>query len=512
MPEKVGPYQIESHIGSGGMGEVYRAYDARLDRRVALKQIKPEAARRPQIRKRFLREARAAARLSHPTVVQVHDILHEGGSDWIVMELAEGRSLRDILRPGPLSFALTLELAVELAAGLTFAHEHGIVHRDLKSDNVVLTPTGRAKILDFGLAKDLVVDDSSVSKIGQLIGTPRCMSPEQATGQEIDHRSDLFSFGILLYEMLTGESPFSAPSPLQSVTRVCSHDPPPPGTLNPDVPEELDRLVTGLLEKDRENRPRAARVVLGELQRIAGEHLRQPGEESAGSGYTPTFLPPVGGTVPELEEREPRPWQRTPVLLSVAVLMAIGVGLAVWLGLEGAPGAAETPSRIDGELLATGLPDPATLPTAGPASPPSVAVLPFDDMGNGEHPFFADAVADEIGQRLPDLHELVVVSRWSSEDYRVGKKTPQEIGEELGVEHLLRGRVFWGSAKEEGMPTVRVEVDLVRASDGALVWYATYGRDVDDLFRAQAQISEKVLEELSVVLFEEASRSPAPGH
>ncbi len=296
---QVGPYRLEEQLGAGGMGRVFRAFDERLERWVALKQILPDVASNARARKRFLREARAAARLNHPAIVQIHDILDVDDCDWIVMELVDGDVLDDLITRGPLSADRAVALAVEIAGGLEAAHGEGIVHRDLKAKNVLVNTKGKIKILDFGLAKPIEAEeaDASVSIVGQVVGTPRAMSPEQATGAEVDHRSDLFSLGTLLYEMTTGKSPFSAPGVMATVTRVCTHRQTPAHEVNPAVPEKLSQVIDRLLEKDPQHRPQTARDVTDSL-RLLGSAVdltssspssSSPFRAPRGSGDTATY-------------------------------------------------------------------------------------------------------------------------------------------------------------------------------------------------------------------------------
>src|SRR3954471_14218544 len=200
----IGPYTLEKRLGAGGMGEVFQAYDRRLDRWVAIKLIRPEAAGSATARERFRREARAAARLSHPSIVQIHDIVESDESDAIIMELVEGEPLSRRIARGPLPVAEAVRLGREIAEGLAAAHAKGLIHRDLKPENVMITPDGRAKILDFGLAKRLEGEEASLTADQRVVGTFRAMSPEQAQGLPLDTRSDLFSFGLLLYQCLSG--------------------------------------------------------------------------------------------------------------------------------------------------------------------------------------------------------------------------------------------------------------------------------------------------------------------
>lgn len=281
---RVGPYRIEERLGAGGMGAVYRAFDERLERPVALKQILPEAAEGDRARRRFRREARAAARLNHPGIVRIHDLFEAEGCDWIVMELVEGETLAHLMTTGTLSLKRALRLAAEIADALAAAHAEGIVHRDLKARNVLVTPAGHASILDFGLAKQVLYRDgksTSISLEGQLLGTPQAMSPEQAMGRKVDLRSDLFSFGSLLYEMVTGRAPFRAENPLEAITRVCTHHPPPVKEQRPALPRSLSELIARLLEKDPAHRPRSADEVALALRRIADDPLVEESAEGA---------------------------------------------------------------------------------------------------------------------------------------------------------------------------------------------------------------------------------------
>src|SRR3954468_19443213 len=234
----IGPYTLEKRLGAGGMGEVFQAYDRRLDRWVAIKLIRPEAAGSATARERFRREARAAARLSHPSIVQIHDIVESDESDAIVMELVEGEPLARRLARGPLPVDETMRIGREIAEGLAAAHAKGLIHRDLKPENVMVTPEGHAKILDFGLAKRLEGEaEQGLTQDFTVVGTVHTMSPEQARGLPLDARSDLFSLGALLYEMLAGGSPFAAATPLDTLSNVCTLRQRPLRELDPAVPE-----------------------------------------------------------------------------------------------------------------------------------------------------------------------------------------------------------------------------------------------------------------------------------
>ena len=268
------------------MGTVYRAWDTRLDRPVALKKIHPERAENPTARQRFLREAQTAARLNHPALIHVHDIFTTENDDWIVMELIEGEPLDKMIKNGSLAVDQVLALSLDISGGLAAAHAGGVLHRDLKAENVVIatdehTPFGRAKVLDFGLARSLETDDTSQATItgdGRILGTPRAISPEQANGEEIDARSDLFSLGVLLYEMLTGTSPFLGPGPAETLARICHYEQPPVIDHVPEIPPELSTLVNQLLAKNREGRPESASLVLRTLQRMVDSRRDDAGE------------------------------------------------------------------------------------------------------------------------------------------------------------------------------------------------------------------------------------------
>jgi serine/threonine protein kinase/predicted ATPase len=283
--DRIGPYRVEEPIGNGGMGTVWRAWDERLRRQVAIKRIHPESVSHP--RERLRREAQAAARLNHSAIVHVYDLVESGDGDWIVMELVQGRTLRRVLdEEGPLSFYRAAKLGGEIAEGLAEAHSRGILHRDLKASNVMVTPAGGAKILDFGLAKELPGEEgfagpeASLSVPGTILGTCHAMSPEQVMGLDLDARSDLFSLGSLLYEALVGEAPFRGESPRESLARVLSLRPRPLWQVRPGIPRELSDLVERLLEKDPGDRPRSAEEAaeaLSALTALLGSEGPAPG-------------------------------------------------------------------------------------------------------------------------------------------------------------------------------------------------------------------------------------------
>ncbi|MCP4661789.1 MAG: protein kinase [bacterium] len=279
-PARVGPYRLRERLGVGGMGEVYRAYDERLDRWVAIKHILPEKLTSSRAWQRLRREARAAARLNHPAIVRIYDLVQTNEGDWIVMELVEGRNLDRVLREDPLRLGQALHLAREIAEGLAEAHAQGIVHRDLKTENIMVTEEGHARILDFGLAKRLQPgsDDSVISVQGTIVGTGRAMSPEQARGEALDHRSDLFSLGSLLFEMFAGQTPFRGDNLIQVAARICSYQPPSMRAVNRKVPKEMSVLIDRLLEKSPALRPQSAAEVVATLASIAGTTISEAGD------------------------------------------------------------------------------------------------------------------------------------------------------------------------------------------------------------------------------------------
>lgn len=330
------------------MGEVFLAYDERLDRTVAIKRIRPEAEMQPDRRERFRREARLAARLSHSALVPVFDILEHEGREAIVMEYVPGETLRQRLRRGPLSVRETLELARELAGGLDAAHRQGIVHRDLKTENVLIDLTGRPKITDFGIAKGLLDDGASLTAEYAVVGTCRAMSPEQARGEEVDHKTDLFAFGVLLYEMLTGSSPFAAENGLATIQRVIHHHPPPVARLVEGVPPDLSHLIERLLEKNPLSRPQSAGQVRRELDRMvlapddtADDETRAEQSPPRHAGPAPPAAPlPVAASIPisppspgaAASRLAPTPRLRRPWIWIAITITGLGAvaGYLVW--------------------------------------------------------------------------------------------------------------------------------------------------------------------------------------
>ena len=297
--DRIGAYRLVRRLGAGGMGEVFLAWDDRLERPVAAKRMRPGKERGGAGRERFRREARSAARLGHPHVVQIFDLVETDGGDWIVMEYVQGRPLADLLRgSGPLPPGVAIDLARQAAEGLAAAHAQGLVHRDLKAENVMVTPAGQAKILDFGLARPLESGTGeTLTDDGMVIGTYRSMSPEQAAGGTADARSDLFSLGVLLYEMLAGRSPFQGRSPLETLRKVTAVTLEPLGRLRPDLPADLLALVDSLLEKEPGRRPESAERVARDLRALAAAPGLEPVE-----GWTPAPPTASGDDPTRLDE------------------------------------------------------------------------------------------------------------------------------------------------------------------------------------------------------------------
>ena len=295
---RLGSYEVVDRLGAGGMGEVYRARDTRLGRTVAIKVLRAGAD--PDLLHRLDREARAASALNHPNIVHIYDVGEtesRGGTHYVVMELVEGETLRRRLRPGPLSMGEMLDLGAQLADGLAKAHRAGIVHRDLKPENLMVTPDGVLKILDFGLAKIVAAPLKDLdaretlsrhgTQVGMLMGTLEYMSPEQASGRTVDHRTDQFSLGLILHEMTTGRPPFRRDTPAQVIAAVIERDPEPLGRLRPDVPRALEALVSRCLQKDPERRFAKTDELASELAVLAGRSRSGPRGEAISAEIVP---------------------------------------------------------------------------------------------------------------------------------------------------------------------------------------------------------------------------------
>ncbi len=278
-------YRVEAKLGEGGMGAVYRAYDTRLRREVALKVLPPDRLADPESRQRLLREARAASALNHPNIVTVHEIGSAGGVDFITLELIQGKSLKKLIPAEGLPLDKTMDYAVQIAAGLAKAHAAGIIHRDLKPGNIMVTPDGMVKLLDFSLAHRVARTESETASIAvenDIAGTPAYMSPEQARGEELDGRTDLFSFGCVLYEMVTGRAAFSGATSVLVVDAILHQVPAAPLQLNPQCPPELERILNKALEKDRDLRYQSAGDLRSDLMR-----LKRDLESQLASGMRP---------------------------------------------------------------------------------------------------------------------------------------------------------------------------------------------------------------------------------
>jgi len=333
-PQTIGPYTLETRLGAGGMGEVYQAYDKRLDRWVAIKLIRPEHVENAMARERFRREARAAARLSHPSIVQIYDVVESDESDAIVLELVEGEPLSRRIARGPLPVEEAVRFGRQIAEGLAAAHARGLVHRDLKPENVMVTLDGQAKILDFGLAKQLE-GEASLTEDQRVVGTFRSMSPEQARGLPVDHRSDLFSLGILLYEMLSGRSPFDGGSTLETLTRICSHRQAPLREVDAAIPEPVSGLVDRLLEKDPMLRPADAREV---ARVLAGADAGAPERPPVSSPEKTRVDMPLAATEPlPARPARSRRFAKKAWLAGAAALLLLALGAGLLWRLRSRP-------------------------------------------------------------------------------------------------------------------------------------------------------------------------------
>jgi eukaryotic-like serine/threonine-protein kinase len=470
----VSHFRILRMLDSGGMGVVYEAEDLALGRHVAVKVLPEELTRDAAAMERVRREARAASALNHPNICTIHDLGESEGQPFIVMELLQGRTLKTLLAGKPLEVGQLLELAEQIAAGLESAHAQGIIHRDIKPANVFVCDHGPAKILDFGLAKHAAlladtsesptsVPDDGLTLPGSTVGTVAYMSPEQARGQPLDKRTDLFSFGIVLYEMATGVRPFEGATAAEVFSALLTGAPVAPHELNRQLAPELAAIIAKTLEKDRELRYQSASEIRADLRRL--QRTREHGPLSATSA--PAW---------RARTHSRRPFVLAGIGIAVVALVTAGVLLARRFGEGPAPSA---------------------------EGPPRIAVLPFVNLGAAEDSYFVEGMTDEVRAALMSLPSLQVIARASAEQYRNTSKPPDQIGRELGVRYLLTGKVQWDRHGREATARIRVTPELVDLKAGgtpATAWQRSFDAVVSQAFEVQTQIASEVVRALGVSL------------
>jgi len=497
---RLGTYQILSQLGAGGMGEVYLAEDSKLGRRLALKVLPAKFTSDQLLVRRFEQEARAASALNHPNIITIHEIGQAEGRHFIATEFVEGQTLRRRMRQ-PLSIREVLDTAVQMASALSAAHGAGIIHRDIKPENVMLRPDGLVKVLDFGLAKlswrPAQIIDAEASTLpmvdtdsGVVVGTVAYMSPEQARGLDVDARSDIFSFGVALYEMLARRPPFDGQTASDLIASILKTEPPPLADSAPGVPTELERIVSKALRKDRETRYQTIKDLLSDLEafkrdlefRAQLELLAKPfaSDPSPSSGHiepaesgrlqvqlvSPHTAPLAGkSSVVETIVNKIRGHK---LVWFITALLVAGTALGI------------------GSYLVGGTSD---------AAIDSIAVLPFvNGSGDGEDDYLSDGITERLINSLSQLTHLRVPARTTMFRYKGKNRDPLEVGRELGVRAVLTGRV---AARES---VLNIQVDLVSVAEGSQLWGEQYTRKLAEVQAVQEEIARDVSTKLRLKL------------
>ncbi|MGB0110188.1 MAG: protein kinase [Terriglobales bacterium] len=467
-------YRVLSKLGGGGMGIVYEAQDLRLGRHVALKFIPEHLAKDPHSLERFMREARAASLLNHANICTIHDIEDNNGHPFIVMEKLEGESLKQRIHGQPLDLDDLLDIALQVADALAASHAKGIVHRDIKPANIFLTPSGQVKILDFGLAKlaksnsnDQGVGTStdssleeSLTQVGVIPGTAVYMSPEQAQSEDLDVRSDIFSFGVVLFEMATGKKPFTGTNVVMTLHAVINSKPASPRSINPAVPPELEAIIGKAMEKDRNQRYKNAaemKADLVKLKKVTDPMLRSGLRQVSGlSVATNTFQ----------KSSSMRTW----IIAGLAALLLTAIAaMLVWFVKRRVP-------TVEAGIR-------------------TIAVLPLQNVSNdAESEFLRFALADEIANALTYAHSLEIRPLASTQKYANAEAEPAKAGRELGVGTVVVGHFL----RQDKM--VMVTLEAVDVKNNRLVWTGTLTAPTDNLIALRNQMARDVRRELMPAL------------
>ncbi len=491
-------YAIISKLGQGGMGEVYLAQDTKLDRKVALKLLPSEFVSNEDRLRRFVQEAKAAAALSHPNIAHIYEVGEADGIHFIAMEFVDGDTLTTKMHREKNTIGILLKVLSQVAEGLGKAHAAGIVHRDLKPDNIMITRDGYAKILDFGLAKLIETQSSSgaseeaatavmpvqpLSAAGTVMGTVGYMSPEQAQGKTVDQRSDIFSFGCVLYEAATGRRPFEGDSAIDTLHKIIYAAAPPLAELNPAAPADMQRIVRRCLAKDPEKRYQTIRDVANDLEdlrleieseadlersvppRTASAASLGDSRASAGDAERSGDVQARTTSSAEYVVSEIKQHKR----FALRVLLVLFVTLAglgyFWLFMNAS-------KAID-----------------------SIAVLPFTNTsGNTDSEYLSDGIAETLINSLAQLQQLRVVARSTAFRYKNQEVDPQQVGRDLNVRAVMTGRV-----RQLG-DALSIQVDLVDVTTGAQLWGEEYNRKVSDLLAVKQDISREITEKLRLKL------------